>query len=187
MNKPSRLKRLRTALGLTQAELARRVGIHQSLYGLLENGKQSPVNQKTGDWRKDVLKLVLYYGNFGVLLEDIFPEHASGPGEEPEGIDLAHQVSTHTYRMLMEGPDEALARKELQRRIVEVLDTLTAREAKIMIMRFGLNSEETETLEDIGKLFEVTKERIRQVEAKALRTLRQPSRAKRLRDFVEAE
>ena len=66
-----------------------------------------------------------------------------------------------------------------------MLNTLTDREKKVLKLRFGLDDGRTRTLEEVGKEFEVTRERIRQIEAKALRKLRHPSRSKKLRDFLE--
>ena len=67
----------------------------------------------------------------------------------------------------------------------EVLDTLSDRERKVLIMRFGLDDGKPKTLEDVGKEFSVTRERIRQIEAKAIRKLRHPTRARKLKDFVD--
>ena len=66
-----------------------------------------------------------------------------------------------------------------------MLDTLTDREENVLRLRFGLDDGKMRTLEDVGKVFNVTRERIRQIEAKALRKLRHPSRSKQLRDFIE--
>ena len=66
-----------------------------------------------------------------------------------------------------------------------VLDTLTDREENVLRLRFGLDDGRTRTLEEVGKVFGVTRERIRQIEAKALRKLRHPSRSKQLKDFLE--
>jgi RNA polymerase primary sigma factor len=68
-----------------------------------------------------------------------------------------------------------------------VLDTLTPREAKVLRMRFGIEMNTDHTLEEVGKQFDVTRERIRQIEAKALRKLRHPSRSERLRSFLDTE
>jgi RNA polymerase primary sigma factor len=67
----------------------------------------------------------------------------------------------------------------------EMLNTLTPREAKVLRMRFGLSMNTDHTLEEVGKQFDVTRERIRQIEAKALRKLRHPSRAERLKSFLD--
>ncbi len=82
-------------------------------------------------------------------------------------------------------PDEAAAFTLLKEQLIEVLDTLTPREEKVLRLRFGLDDGRARTLEEVGKEFNVTRERIRQIEAKALRKLRHPSRSKKLRDFLE--
>ena len=82
-------------------------------------------------------------------------------------------------------PAEAAAFSMLKEQLVEVLDTLTDREQKVLKLRFGLEDGRARTLEEVGKEFEVTRERIRQIEAKALRKLRHPSRSKKLKDYLE--
>lgn len=82
-------------------------------------------------------------------------------------------------------PAEAAAFTMLKEQLMDVLDTLTPREEKVLKLRFGLEDGRARTLEEVGKEFQVTRERIRQIEAKALRKLRHPSRSKKLRDFLE--
>ena len=82
-------------------------------------------------------------------------------------------------------PAEAAAQTLLKEQLDEVLDTLTEREQKVLRLRFGMNDGRARTLEEVGKEFDVTRERIRQIEAKALRKLKNPNRCKRLRDFVK--
>ncbi|NMA03172.1 MAG: RNA polymerase sigma factor RpoD [Clostridiales bacterium] len=82
-------------------------------------------------------------------------------------------------------PAEAAAFSLLKEQLIEVLDTLTPREQKVLRLRFGLDDGRARTLEEVGKKFEVTRERIRQIEAKALRKLRHPSRSKKLKDYLE--
>lgn len=82
-------------------------------------------------------------------------------------------------------PAEATAFSMLKEQLVEVLDTLTEREQKVLKLRFGLEDGRARTLEEVGKQFDVTRERIRQIEAKALRKLRHPSRSKKLKDYLE--
>ncbi len=82
-------------------------------------------------------------------------------------------------------PAEAAAFTLLKEQLMDVLDTLTPREEKVLRLRFGLDDGRARTLEEVGKEFMVTRERIRQIEAKALRKLRHPSRSKKLRDFLD--
>lgn len=82
-------------------------------------------------------------------------------------------------------PAEATAQTLLKEQLDEVLDTLTEREQKVLRLRFGMNDGRARTLEEVGKEFDVTRERIRQIEAKALRKLRHPSRSRKLRDYLD--
>ena len=82
-------------------------------------------------------------------------------------------------------PSEAASFVLLKEQLVDVLKTLTPREAKVLKLRFGLDDGRQRTLEEVGKEFDVTRERIRQIEAKALRKLRHPSRSKKLKDFLD--
>ena len=82
-------------------------------------------------------------------------------------------------------PAEAAAQTLLKEQLDEVLDTLTEREQKVLRLRFGMDDGRARTLEEVGKEFDVTLERIRQIEAKALRKLRHPSRSRKLRDYLD--
>src|SRR3990167_7827927 len=82
-------------------------------------------------------------------------------------------------------PDEQATRQLLKAHLDEVLDTLSPREKRVLQLRFGLDDGKQRTLEEVGKEFGVTRERIRQIEAKAIRKLRHPTRAKKLRDYLE--
>ena len=81
-------------------------------------------------------------------------------------------------------PSEHSASESLKEQLVDVFDTLTDREENVLRLRFGLDNGRTRTLEEVGKVFGVTRERIRQIEAKALKKLRHPSRSKRLKDYL---
>ncbi|MFA7637126.1 MAG: RNA polymerase sigma factor RpoD, partial [Monoglobales bacterium] len=81
-------------------------------------------------------------------------------------------------------PAEAASYMLLREQLTDVLDTLTQREARVLKLRFGLEDGHSRTLEEVGKEFNVTRERIRQIEAKALRKLRHPSRSKKLKDYL---
>ena len=82
-------------------------------------------------------------------------------------------------------PTDVVATSLLKEQLIHVLDTLTPREEKVLRLRYGLDDGKPRTLEEVGKEFNVTRERIRQIEAKALRKLRHPSRSKRLKEFID--
>ena len=82
-------------------------------------------------------------------------------------------------------PVDEAGRQLLRRELLNVLKSLTPREERVIALRFGLEDGRARTLEELGQEFHVTRERVRQIEAKALRKLRHPSRAKRLRDYLE--
>jgi RNA polymerase primary sigma factor len=84
-------------------------------------------------------------------------------------------------------PSDTVASNDLKEKVREILKTLTPREEKVLKMRFGIDVASEHTLEEVGKDFSVTRERIRQIEVKALRKLRHPSRSKRLRSFFDKE
>jgi RNA polymerase primary sigma factor len=102
---------------------------------------------------------------------------------------IGEEGDTHLGDMIEDknalAPPEAASRQLLKDQVDEVLSTLTPRERRILHLRFGLEDGVSRTLEEVGKEFNVTRERIRQIEAKALRKLRHPSRSKKLRDFLE--
>ena len=82
-------------------------------------------------------------------------------------------------------PTDVVASNMLKEQLVKVLDTLTPREEKVLRLRYGIDDGRPRTLEEVGKEFNVTRERIRQIEAKALRKLRHPTRSKRLKDYID--
>jgi RNA polymerase primary sigma factor len=82
-------------------------------------------------------------------------------------------------------PADAASAQLLREQVQEVLGTLTERESRVLKLRFGLEDGRTRTLEEVGREFGVTRERIRQIEAKAIRKLRHPTRSKKLRDYLE--
>ena len=105
--------------------------------------------------------------------------------ETPIGEDGDSQLSNIVEDRALLSPAEAVINVNLKEKIAAVLHTLTSREEKIIRMRFGLEDGSEHTLEEVGELFAVTRERIRQIEAKALRKLRQPSRSRKLKSFLE--
>ncbi len=105
--------------------------------------------------------------------------------ERNVGEDDDTRLSDFVVDTTQARPDELAIDKGLSRAINAVLSTLTEREAKVLRMRFGIDMNTDHTLEEVGKQFDVTRERIRQIEAKALRKLRHPNRAEQLRSFLD--
>ena len=105
--------------------------------------------------------------------------------ETPIGEEDDSHLGDFIEDEVIENPVDYTTRVVLREQLDEVLDTLTDREENVLRLRFGLDDGEMRTLEDVGKVFNVTRERIRQIEAKALRKLRHPSRSKQLKDFIE--
>ena len=109
-----------------------------------------------------------------------------------EPLSLSSPVGTEENSSLgdfieddsMPGPVDSASRRLLQEQMNEILDGLNERERRVLIMRFGLEDGITRTLEDVGREFNVTRERVRQIEAKALRKLRHPLRSRKLRDYL---
>ncbi len=111
--------------------------------------------------------------------------------QEPVSLEtpIGDEVDSHLGDFIPDddapAPAEAAAFSMLKEQLVDVLGTLTEREQKVLKLRFGLEDGRARTLEEVGKKFDVTRERIRQIEAKALRKLRHPTRSKKLKDYLE--
>lgn len=111
--------------------------------------------------------------------------------QDPVSLEtpIGEEDDSHLYDFIEDegstAPTDAVSFSMLKEQLLGVLDTLTPREEKVLRLRYGLDDGRTRTLEEVGKEFNVTRERIRQIEAKALRKLRHPSRAKRLKDFLD--
>lgn len=107
--------------------------------------------------------------------------------DTPVGDDDESRLGDFIQDDNIESPIEAATAEGLREATLEILATLTPREAKVLRMRFGIEMNTDHTLEEVGKQFDVTRERIRQIEAKALRKLRHPSRSDKLRSFLEGD
>ena len=105
--------------------------------------------------------------------------------ETPIGEEEDSHLGDFTPDEAAPAPSDVASHTMLKEQLAEVLSTLTPREEKVLRLRFGLEDGRSRTLEEVGKEFNVTRERIRQIEAKALRKLRHPSRSKKLKDFLE--
>jgi len=112
-------------------------------------------------------------------------------GQEPVSLEtpIGEEEDSHLGDFIPDedipAPADAAAFTLLKEQLIDVLDTLTEREEKVLRLRFGLDDGRARTLEEVGREFNVTRERIRQIEAKALRKLRHPSRSKKLKDFLD--
>ena len=105
--------------------------------------------------------------------------------ESPVGEEEDSHLGDFVEDKDIPSPSDVASQTMLKEELNEVLKTLSDREARVLSLRFGLDDGRTRTLEEVGKEFNVTRERIRQIEAKALRKLRHPSRSKRLKDFLD--
>ncbi len=111
--------------------------------------------------------------------------------QDPVSLEtpIGEEEDSHLYDFIEDegsaAPTEAVSFTMLKEQLIGVLDTLTPREEKVLRLRYGLDDGRPRTLEEVGREFNVTRERIRQIEAKALRKLRNPNRSKRLRDFLD--
>lgn len=105
--------------------------------------------------------------------------------ETPIGEEEDSHLGDFIPDDVAQAPADAAAFTMLKEQLLEVLETLTPREEKVLRLRFGLDDGRQRTLEEVGKEFNVTRERIRQIEAKALRKLRHPSRSKKLKDYID--
>ncbi len=109
------------------------------------------------------------------------PVSLETPIGEEDDSHLGDFIEDHTAL----APAEAASHQLLKEQVEDVLDSLTERERKVLQLRFGLDDGRSRTLEEVGKEFHVTRERIRQIEAKALRKLRHPSRSRKLKDYLD--
>jgi len=104
--------------------------------------------------------------------------------EQPVGEDEDSELGSFIENENAPAPGDATASVLLKEKLEELLSTLTPREARILRLRFGLQNGRAYTLEEVGKKFGLTRERIRQIEGRALRRLRHPRRARQLRDYL---
>jgi len=105
--------------------------------------------------------------------------------ETPIGDDEDSHLGDFIEDKNVEAPEEAALGTGLTGATSDILDSLTEREAKVIRMRFGIGMNNDHTLEEVGKQFDVTRERIRQIEAKALRKMRHPTRSEKLRSYLD--
>lgn len=160
----------------TQADFAEAVGITATTIGRYENFKGIPRNTRIILHLEELLNCDI---------TDIFPEYLKAISEKLKArkkiVDLNMLQPYMTGGLLPAGPDEAYELKELKEFIIGPLQELTERERDILVLDFGLFGEEPHTLRAIGKIYDLSPERIRQIKLKALRKLKHPSRTRDLR------
>ena len=206
-----RLAGLRKARGLSQDQLAELLDVSRQTVSRWEVGEAAP----TAENRKKLSQLYAVplesltdtpgwtpppAGDPEPLPEEIAKEldmpvervrEILKISQEPVSLEtpIGEEEDSHLGDFIQDDnvpvPAEAAAQTLLKEQLDEVLDTLTEREQKVLRLRFGMNDGRARTLEEVGKEFDVTRERIRQIEAKALRKLRHPSRSRKLRDYLD--
>lgn len=142
---------------------------------LLNDLGRDPVPEEIAEYMDievDKVNDIIQFAQKPVSLEIPIGEGESQLGDFVEDEHMTTPADAATHAMLKEG-------------LIEVLETLTPREQEVLILRFGLNDERTRTLEEVGQRFDLTRERIRQIESKALNKLRHPSRSKKLKEFLD--
>jgi RNA polymerase sigma factor (sigma-70 family) len=181
----STMRKMRLERGLTQKQMAEEIGVGHATYNQIETLHHIPC-----DYSLD--KVCAY---FGKSKEELFPDWAKVIFIEDRKPTIRTMdvtpLSLNTPEVLQLSSPDSLEddydREHLKEGIKNALETINAREKKVLEMRFGLEDGVTMGLEEVGKEFGVTRERIRQIEAKALRKLRHPSRALGLRSFVRPQ
>jgi len=174
----------------TTASLSLATGIGKTVLSCFENFKRYP-SFKRGQKKGSKSKYIpILEGALKRPIEMLFDDTCriavdAGAGKKIEIIKEVNQLPEWaTLRGLLPGPDENIDSVELRKQIEEMLDSLTGREAEILKLHFGLFDGNEHTLQEIADEKQVSGERVRQIEAKALRKLKHPSRSKRLRSFI---
>jgi len=171
------LRGRRESLGKTGKQVATEIGISSASIYQYESFRQYPSH-------KMAEKLATY---FGCSIGEIFPEWLKKckPVKFYNTIPINKLISYNKQALIDDGGIEELEKTVfLKDSLAKILTTLTKREEKIIRLRFGFDDDRARTLDEVATEFNVTRERIRQIEAKALRKLRHPSRSRKLRDYL---
>lgn len=182
----------------SQQALAEYLGVNQgSITSWLNFQSCPPFDAATGDKVDFYTQIDIRFTTLiGVGLETIFPldvrthraslkKMARQVAIREMPIEKLIEAGLAPVRLLNQSPDELAEKQELGKVIDDVLKDLKEREADIIRRRFGLNGDAPQTMEEVGMVYKITQERVRQIEAKALRLLRHPSKSRRLKPFTE--
>jgi RNA polymerase sigma factor (sigma-70 family) len=169
------------------ASFCRASGLHQTAVGKFINMVQAPVNKLTGEYSPNFMKIVDF---LRCMPEDIFPkaqmQEAMKVNKVTTKADIGDvQSLTTSLRTLALPPEEKMIFDEARTAIQRTMETLTPREQRVLMLRFGFYDGVEHTLEDVAGQFGVSKDRIRQIQEKALRKMRHPNRAKEIRNTME--
>lgn len=187
------LRRAAKKMG-SQAALARHLGVHQSDLGRWCNLQATPPKSWPPERLAEIEQKL--FALTSETLDELFPEELKSAKEflaASKTLEKTHDIETVallTYAEIQSGrlsykpPEEAASEKEYKKALASVLNTLSYREREIVKLRYGLGSGYSYSLEEVAAIFNVTKERIRQIEAKAVRKLQQPSRIAKLISFA---
>jgi len=173
----------------TQMDACRVLDITPTTLGPLLNMTRWPHNSKTGTWSRTAEDIARKLKDTPEFLFD-GRLYGKRPIKREIAIEIGDEkwIEAHSAFLEIQGPpEEALMEKEIKLALKKVLATLTPKEEIILSYRFGLNDGNERTLDEVAEKFSRTKETIRQIEAKALRKLRHPSRSKRLFAVIEGD
>ena len=187
LTRNTRLVATRQDKGLTQWEASHQVGIGVSRYQEIEKLRRLPTFE---DEEKiaSFFQLSIDYLFPKVLLEAIEAGVFDRRHVQLAASELISLTEAQKLRLSYDGETvliEEIRQRELKEKIEQVLQTLKPREQRILQLRFGLEDGRSRTLEEVGAVFDLTRERTRQIEAKALRLLRHPTRSRPLKDYLE--
>jgi RNA polymerase sigma factor (sigma-70 family) len=180
---------IETAGYATPAAFGRAANVAPTSISRIVSMKDSPINKSTGAFTVDARKIM---DCLGALPEDLWTDEQltlelkTNAAQTSIGRrELAALLARNTGEEVevLPAPEDAVAARELREKIAEILDTITPREAKVIRLRFGLDDGKERTLEEIGGIIEASRERVRQIEDKALRKLKHPTRHEVVQDF----
>ena len=180
------LCKIREHYGLSMEAAAKKCKISYGCWCALENLKRYPYNKRGFEWSESAVKISKA---FNMPPEILFPqalEEITNNKAEREMSAASFLLDSSVETLLLEqNPETKVTQDSLRRQVQGVLSTLSPREQKVIAMRFGLDGDGPKTFDEIGEVFNIGRERVRQIEAKAFRMLRHPSRIKQLKVFLD--